>query len=363
MAKTASAPLSSAPLTAVAEPETASPVALGPVARRLTDDLIRPSPAVYWSDLIASAAVVFAGLAAAVAAEGVLRWLGGVVAALALYRALSFIHELTHLRSDEVPGFRFAWNALIGVPFLAPSFLYEGVHNVHHLQRCYGTAEDPEYLPLARGPRRAMIAFVAIAALAPLGAFLRFAVLAPLSVIAPRLRQTVVARYSAMVINPAFRRKDVAAARTAAWRAQEIAAWLWSWTLVALAASGGVALRAVLTGAAVMSAGMIVNQLRTLVAHAWDGDGEPMSLDDQVMDSVNVPPPGLLPALWAPVGLRYHALHHLAPRVPYHNLAEAHRRLARELPSISPYHAAQYRSLLQALSALLHRAYRHRRSR
>jgi fatty acid desaturase len=356
MAKTASAPLPRAPLTAVAEPEPAREIALGAEARRLTDDLIRPSPAVYWSDLMASAAVLFAGLAAAVVAEGALRWLGGAVAALALYRALSFIHELTHLRSDEAPGFRLAWNALIGVPFLAPSFLYEGVHNVHHLQRCYGTAEDPEYLPLARGPRRAMIAFVAVAALAPLGAFLRFAVLAPLSVIVPKFRQTVVARYSAMVINPAFRRKDVAAARTAAWRTQEIAAWLWSWTLVALAASGGVALRAVLTGAAVMSAGMVVNQLRTLVAHAWDGDGEPMSLEAQVADSVNVPPPGWLPALWAPVGLRYHALHHLAPRVPYHNLAEAHRRMARELASNPAYQSAQYSGMGQAIRALLDRA-------
>ncbi len=38
-----------------------------------------------------------------------------------------------------------------------------------------------------------------------------------------------------------------------------------------------------------------------------------MSVTAQYLDSVNVPPPGTLPALWAPVGLRYHALHHLLP--------------------------------------------------
>eukprot|EP01035_Chromulina_nebulosa_P007781 gene7781-10516_t len=49
----------------------------------------------------------------------------------------------------------------------------------------------------------------------------------------------------------------------------------------------------------------------------------------QYLDSVNVPPPGLLPALWAPVGLRYHALHHLLPSVPYHALGGVPRcRLA-----------------------------------
>ncbi len=44
-----------------------------------------------------------------------------------------------------------------------------------------------------------------------------------------------------------------------------------------------------------------------------ENDGEVMSVTEQYLDSVNVPPPGLLPALWAPVGLRYHALHHLLP--------------------------------------------------
>jgi fatty acid desaturase len=327
-------------------------------ARRLTDDLVRPSPAVYWTDLSISAAVVFGGLALAIMGEGALRWIGAAAAVPALYRALSFIHELTHLRDDEVPGFRIAWNALIGVPFLVPSFLYEGVHNVHHLPRCYGTADDPEYLPLARGRRRALLGFVAVAALAPVGSMLRFAVLAPLSLIAPGFRETVVARFSAMVINPAFQRKDVAFARTAAWRAQEAACWLWSWTLIGLATSGGIALRAVLTGAAILSATTVLNQLRTLVAHAWDGDGEPMTLEAQVMDSVNVPPPGWLPLVWAPVGLRYHALHHLAPRVPYHNLAEAHRRLAMELAPGSAYHAAQYGGMGPALRQLFERCVR-----
>ena len=76
---------------------------------------------------------------------------------------------------------------------------------------------------------------------------------------------------------------------------------------------------------------MFLNQVRTLVAHLWENDGEPMSVTAQYLDSVNVPPPATLPALWAPVGLRYHALHHLLPGVPYHNLGEAHRRISAAL--------------------------------
>ena len=117
--------------------------------------------------------------------------------------------------------------------------------------------------------------------------------------------------------------------------------------------AGGVCARVVLTALVVMSVATLVNQLRTLVAHAWESDGEPMSLCAQFIDSVNVPPPGLAPLIWAPVGLRFHALHHLAPRVPYHNLAEAHRRLAASSTPEGIYHLANRGGLGQAIRTLV----------
>jgi len=334
---------------------------LAKAAHRLTADLARPNRALYWFDLGASSAGVYGGLALAAMAHGPGRALGAALCVLALYRAMSFIHELTHLRGRDIPGFHLAWNVLIGTPFLIPSMLYEGVHNLHHAKHRYGTAQDPEYLPLSRSSRTTLLAFLAVSLLAPLGGFLRFALAAPVSFAVPGVRRAVLARFSAITINPAFRREDLDRFSGPAGRAQEIACWLWSWALVALVAQGGAPMRWVLWGAAALSLATFVNQWRTLAAHAWTSDGRPLTFTGQFEDSVNVPPPAWLPALWAPVGLRYHALHHLLPRLPYHALGEAHRRLSETLPAHSAYHRAQQPGLLPALRAVLGRAAAHRR--
>jgi fatty acid desaturase len=129
------------------------------------------------------------------------------------------------------------------------------------------------------------------------------------------------------------------------WRWQEIAASLWAITLVALVVTGVFPLRAFAIFLAITGGVALTNQVRTLVAHLWENDGDAITVTAQYLDSVNVPPPTLLPMLWAPVGLRYHAVHHLMPSMPYHSLGEAHRRLSTNLAPDSPFHNASHRGL------------------
>ena len=128
---------------------------------------------------------------------------------------------------------------------------------------------------------------------------------------------------------------------------------MWAVALLVLVANGIVPLRAFVIALAVASGVMVLNQVRTLVAHLWENEGEAMSVTAQYLDSVNVPPPTLLPALWAPVGLRFHALHHLLPSVPYHALGAAHRQLVTALGPDSPYHGANHPGLPQLVARLV----------
>ena len=314
-------------------------------ARDLTKDLAEARPGIYWPDMLISAGIGYAGIAGAIlAGNAAIAVLCGLIGALALYRALMFIHELTHIHKNALPGFRLGWNLAVGIPLLTPSFMYEGVHTLHHKRTQYGTIEDPEYLPLALMKPWTLPMFVAVALLAPIALIFRFAVLVPLGALVPPVRQIVWQRFSALSINPSFRRRPPEGAMRRRVFLQELGGFIWSWVLIGSVFALG--WRPLLIAIAILSLTAVLNQLRTLVAHLWENEGEAMSVTAQFLDSVNVPPPGMVAEIWAPVGLRYHALHHLMPSMPYHSLPEAHRRLHDRLGLESTYQGANHPGMI-----------------
>ena len=155
-------------------------------AAELTRDISVARPEIYWPDMLGSALIGYSLLAAAILLDNVpLAIACGVLAVFPLYRALLFIHEITHLHRNALPGFRTAWNLLVGIPLLTPSLMYENVHTLHHSRMRYGTVEDPEYKALALMKPLFLPLFVLVAALAPIGLLLRWGVIAPLGLVIP----------------------------------------------------------------------------------------------------------------------------------------------------------------------------------
>jgi fatty acid desaturase len=331
-------------------------------ARRLVADLLAPRPAVFWADFLASLAVGYAAAAVHLAAPFLspVQLAAWLVAGIALFRVSLFMHEIVHFRRGEMTAFKVAWNVLAGIPFLMPSFLYEhhlGHHNAHH----YGTPRDGEYLPLGGARLRTLLGYLAEIVLLPVLAVARFLIGTPVSFLHPRLRQFVLERCSPLVINLRHRREIPADAPRKLWAAIEIACFLRALGLFTFLFVGGIRVGddvvpltwhrlAKLYGVAVVALGL--NHVRTLAAHRYRSDGRRMSFAEQLDDSINVEGRTPLVELLFPVGLRYHALHHLFPSIPYHNLPEAHRRIMRELPEWRAYRDATYPTFLAVIAEL-----------
>jgi fatty acid desaturase len=106
---------------------------------------------------------------------------------------------------------------------------------------------------------------------------------------------------------------------------------------------------------------IFMNCLRTLASHRWWSDGREMTFVEQMLDSVTLDNDSPLAILINPVGLRFHATHHLFPSMPYHNLRMAHQRLLAELPANSPSRRPVERSGVTVFLDLWRRASDHRR--
>lgn len=309
------------------------------VIRDAPTDYFAVKPWRYWADFLVS--LVLAYTAATIF---LLAPLGSApqlvafpVAVFWLYRLGSLIHEVCHLGHDEMRVFKVTWNLLVGAITLTPSPFFTRHHRDHHSARMYGTPEDPEYVAnvLQAGSWRSGLVYALQIILFPIAVFLRF-LLAPLTFLSPRLREAVLERASSLTLNGRYRRRLTAFDRRAIMLV-EIPCFIRAVMIPTSILVGLAAPSRILLLYALALATLVLNQLRQLADHHFTGDGAAASWEDHILDSCNFPGRDPFTWLFFPFSIRYHALHHLFPSMPYHNLKPAHEHLVRSLPVDSPY--------------------------
>jgi len=303
-------------------------------------------PARYWFDFLLSITLGYsAGSVFLMAPLGSpLQLAAYPLAVFWLYRLGSLVHEVCHLGQHEMRVFKVTWNLLVGVMTLAPSPFFTRHHRDHHSARMYGTRQDPEYIVnvFRPGSVSSIIAYWLLIAVFPLIVFFRF-LLAPLSFVHPRVREWVLTHASSLTMNHRYerrlnrfdRRVVTAVELLCCLRAAAMLSMVFlgaaHWTRLPLFYSLGIGV-------------LVLNQLRLLADHHFETDGQPFELDDHIRDSCNYTGRDFLTWLLFPFAIRYHALHHLFPTLPYHNLKAAHAFLLDELPADSPYRSLDQRS-------------------
>lgn len=324
-------------------------------AKRIVQDLFVPNPLLYWVDFLFYDLLGWTAFVLAVRAKdfSLFQFLAFIVAGFALYRAVLFVHELSHLKKGTFQIFLWVWNLICGFPLTLPSFLYLGVHTEHHKTQIYGTKDDPEYFAFALAKPYRIPMFPLTMLVAPTFFLLRFLVIAPISYIIQPLREPLWILGSSLAAGGPYRRPLPNEKEKRIGWIQEFMTFAYLATAITLMAKGILPWKALVIWYLVAVFILVANSLRSLAAHCDRNPADHvMSFEEQILDSTDIPGNLFLTALWAPVGLRYHATHHLFPAIPYHSLGEAHRRLMRELPKDNLLGLAYRKSLWDSLSQL-----------
>ena len=333
-------------------------------ARKIVQDCFRVRPWIYWCDFVGTYCLgmfCFQQVRGASVLERHQGWTGEprqvlffLASCILFYRAGLFIHELVHQRNGSLRVFRITWNLLCGIPFLTPSFVYYS-HIDHHRRAHYGTHHDGEYLPLVHRRPGYVLLYLSWALIIPAMVVVRFMFLTPIAWVSPGARGWIHQHASSMVMDPSYIRPLPTTKTHRIIRLQEFGCFLWCWGVASFAPLFldrwpiPFVVQAYLTAVVII----LLNSIRTLGSHRWRNAGGEMTFVEQLVDSVNYPDSPVIDELWAPVGCRYHALHHLFPSMPYHAMPRAHRLLMEQLPADSPYRLTNSASLFSTLHVLL----------
>jgi len=297
-------------------------------------------PARYWFDFALSLLLAYgSGAVFLLSPLGSLAQIASFpVTVFWVYRLGSLVHEVCHLNHHEMRAFKVTWNVLVGIMTLAPSPFFTRHHRDHHSQRQFGRHEDPEYIVnfFPQGSWLGLLAFGLFIVAFPLIVFLRF-LLSPLTFLHPALRELVLRRASSLTMNFRYERKLSRFDRFAITSieilcclraAAMLLAVYWGvnhWTRLPLFYSIALGV-------------LILNQFRLAGDHHFQSEGHALTYEAHIRDSCNYTGRDWITWLLYPFAIRYHALHHLFPAMPYHNLQAAHKYLTHRLPSHSPYH-------------------------
>ncbi len=235
-----------------------------------------------------------------------------------MYRGLSFIHEVSHL-DRQVKGMQSLFNHLIGYLNKVPAYSMK-THRYHHGLSTFGEITDPEYEKWPSRPKFHLARPLVFSFFYPLVLTIRFGIWPVINFCLPRkIQMATYKKISSFVMNLNYIRpydeKDFND-----YKKEDLWCVFYFVLFIAATMYYGNFIVAFSYWYGIMVIMSILNTYRALVAHRYQShlkkEQDPQL--KQLNDSVTIDG-GLLTAIWAPIGLRYHSTHHFLPTLPYYS--------------------------------------------
>lgn len=246
-----------------------------------------------------------------------------------------FVHEEFHF-NKHIKGFKWGYNLLFGFLHKLPTYSYTP-HKHHHATETYGTIKDPEYDLVVNRPAFTLLIPLVTMAFMSMFAFIRYGIIpAFLPFIGEKGRNWVYQNISTLVMNLKYHRPLPAKKERREWYIQDAICFIYNGTFIGLMAVGILPWDLLIVWFLTIYGVYVLNFYRVLTSHTYLTNFQKTSKKQQVLDSGTLPSV-LFSGFLFPVGQRYHALHHMYPNVPYHNLKKVHNWLMTALPENHPY--------------------------
>ncbi|MBD9358611.1 fatty acid desaturase family protein [Methylomonas albis] len=315
---------------------------------------LNPRPTIYWLDFIGSvfATNLFIYISVKTTSFSPLQLIFIIAAAIFLYRSTGFIHEAVHV-GKQISFFPIAFNILFGFVHKLPLYSYHP-HKYHHHTKTYGTRNDPEY-ELLKGTARYLIFIPFFSQMAfPLLFLVRFGFFPILLPFIGKKGRNYVYRFaSTAVLNLQFQRPLPDKKERTEWYQQDAACFFYNCIFFYFMASGYWPWKVLYVWYGITYLASLFNFYRTLSVHNYYSNFENTNFKQQILDTNTYEGSCVLGWLY-PIGTRFHALHHLFPQIPYHNLAKMHRLVLSNLPDNHPYRETIVSSFISATERLPH---------
>jgi fatty acid desaturase len=308
----------------------------------LPSDIFEVNAKIYWIDFLSClltgwGAFITLGIVPLLSLQF---WVLFLISIFAFYRGLGFVHEICHQSNNKkfMRNFIFVWHFSLGIFFFFPTTAYS-CHLDHHNPKYFKSDRDPQYPIVKDNPLAIFLLLVIQPMIYPVLLAIRYLILAPMSFVHQPLRHFLESHFSSITYLGYVAKFNDDQKKFLL--KIEISMFL-TWFVLILLFSFQILPILYLSFYYFISVVIwSLNFFRALGEHRLDElSDRALTLEEQFLDSFNYSQGVFLPLLYA-TGLRYHALHHLFPAIPYHNLSNAHNYLKEYLPKDSFYHQAE----------------------